>query len=743
MRRLINNLLCLIVCFTLIGCNQGEIKEKQKTEAMGRYVEETCKVEELIDENGSICLWKDEANKLHAMIKNEVFEDYKLTESGEWEKSNCEICNVLNRKDKVIESVSRIQVQEDGSYYVGGMGEVDADYPDVFGGFIVNGEINTIQLEGEEDSEGYSRVFISEIDKKGNIIGESGDWGALALYNKEGKKLVSLTERHCNPIIIGEKMFGVGEDTLDIYDLKTGNKEKTISNIDAYGYWVNTFYDEQNNIFIACKEGVTRVNQDGDIIEKIIDGKLCLLSSYDAIQGMIYNSEIYLVYRYYDKYNKQQIKVKKYTYDESVPTVPKEVLTVWGVTESETLRRAVASYRQIYPDRPISFETLYSASQWEEQNAMVKQDDLDRLNTEILAGEGPDVLLLDALSIDIYGKQGIFADLSDLLNNPQEPILNNLAQAYKNEEGIYAIPLRFSMLLAIGEKELLDEGFSLEKIAAYQEEHKNEKVMFKIHEEDRINMMMDLWQGKLIDNEGHANEEAITSYLTSLNSIIRKNSNGWGGEDWRVGFTPQTALSINLMKADIVKVSAMPELQSIINILEQMPNCIMTDNIEGQKNIVQPQQIVAISKNSKHQEAAKDFINLALSSEAQEDEEMFNSFQKEGLPTNSNALIEILLNNQHRKEKTGENRISYNKWMDAGEYGGALGSELQEFGHLDEMKNFLEQCKTAKVQKPIDETVRRLIGEEGMRYFNEEITLETAVNNILEKMELHMMEQAK
>ena len=743
MRRLINNLLCLIVCFTLIGCNQGEIKEKQKTEAMGRYVEETCKVEELIDENGSICLWKDEANKLHAMIKNEVFEDYKLTESGEWEKSNCEICNVLNRKDKVIESVSRIQVQEDGSYYVGGMGEVDADYPDVFGGFIVNGEINTIQLEGEEDSEGYSRVFISEIDKKGNIIGESGDWGALALYNKEGKKLVSLTERHCNPIIIGEKMFGVGEDTLDIYDLKTGNKEKTISNIDAYGYWINTFYDEQNNIFIACKEGVTRVNQDGDIIEKIIDGKLCLLSSYDAIQGMIYNSEIYLVYRYYDKYNKQQIKVKKYTYDESVPTVPKEVLTVWGVTESETLRRAVASYRQIYPDRPISFETLYSASQWEEQNAMVKQDDLDRLNTEILAGEGPDVLLLDALSIDIYGKQGIFADLSDLLNNPQEPILNNLAQAYKNGEGIYAIPLRFSMLLAIGEKELLDEGFSLEKIAAYQEEHKNEKVMFKIHEEDRINMMMDLWQGKLIDNEGHANEEAITSYLTSLNSIIRKNSNGWGGEDWRVGFTPQTALSINLMKADIVKVSAMPELQSIINILEQMPNCIMTDNIEGQKNIVQPQQIVAISKNSKYQEAAKDFINLALSSEAQEDEEMFNSFQKEGLPTNSNALIEILLNNQHRKEKTGENRISYNKWMDAGEYGGALGSELQEFGHLDEMKNFLEQCKTAKVQKPIDETVRRLIGEEGMRYFNEEITLETAVNNILEKMELHMMEQAK
>ena len=62
MRRLLNNLLCLIVCFTLVGCNQVQVKEKQKAEAMGRYVEETCKVEELIDENGNICLWKDEAN---------------------------------------------------------------------------------------------------------------------------------------------------------------------------------------------------------------------------------------------------------------------------------------------------------------------------------------------------------------------------------------------------------------------------------------------------------------------------------------------------------------------------------------------------------------------------------------------------------------------------------------------------------------------------------------------------------
>ena len=173
MKRLLNNLLCLIVCFTLIGCNQGRIKEKQKAEAMGRYVEETCKVEELIDENGSICLWKDEVNKLHAMIKNEVFEDYQLAESGEWEKSNCEICDVLNRKDKGIESISRIQVQDDGSYYVAGMGAVDTEYPD-FGAFIVNGEINTIQLEGEEDSEGYSRVFLRETYTKSNILWDPG-----------------------------------------------------------------------------------------------------------------------------------------------------------------------------------------------------------------------------------------------------------------------------------------------------------------------------------------------------------------------------------------------------------------------------------------------------------------------------------------------------------------------------------------------------------------------------------------
>lgn len=117
MKRLLNNLLCIIICFILIGCTQSDIKkEKQKAEDKGYFIEETCKVEEFINEDASIDLWKDEAEKLQAAIKNEEGEDYMCIQEENWKKSNYEICIVSNQKEEQIESMNKIQVQQDENY---------------------------------------------------------------------------------------------------------------------------------------------------------------------------------------------------------------------------------------------------------------------------------------------------------------------------------------------------------------------------------------------------------------------------------------------------------------------------------------------------------------------------------------------------------------------------------------------------------------------------------------------------
>lgn len=747
MNRFVKYIMFTLLTFILVGCSASKEGKKQiKSEAMGRYVETNCKLEEYIKDNGNICLWKDEKEQLHALIQNEDLVDYVLTEAGEWKPSESEICELIQNNFKDIDRISVIQVQEDGSYYISGYAAIasgNMEEAGFFDAFLVDGKVKLVGLEEDSDVE----AEVCAVDKKGNMIVSSGETGILSVFNKEGKKQQELTDESAEPIILRDRVFCLGDGILDIYNIKTGNKEKTIENIDAQGYTGKVFTnDKEDAIFIANWKGVTRINEEGTIVEKIIDGKLCSLSSYRVIQGMSYKDKLYLVYLDYDKYNIKQLKVKEYSYSEDMPTVPDDVLTVWTPCENLLLSKAVEIYRKKYPDKMIRLESFYDSSEWEEKRYEMSSQDIEELNKEILVGTGPDVMMLDMLPVESYLKQDIFVDLTECVDSVDEPLLENVARAYQNEKGIYAIPLKFSMLLSIGEKELVGDGFSLEKFARYQEEHPNEEVLFGINKQDRINILMDLWKDKLFDSENKLDKNAMISYLTSLKSIIPKNNSSWVSDwatEWRTEYYPESALLSELMKADIVKVGSMAQLQCIEKILEERPDCVKTDIIEGEKNIIEPQSIIAITKNSKRQEEAKNFIKIALSEEVQGSVDTLFSFNRGGMPVNLNALTDSLIYNNHMKEVSGEDWIVYARWTNADGEGIGLEAVTDEFRYPEKMKAYLEQCKTAKVSKPIDEMIRNIISEEALKYLNDEIPLDQAVGNIEEKMNLYRMEQTK
>ena len=47
---------------------------------------------------------------------------------------------------------------------------------------------------------------------------------------------------------------------------------------------------------------------------------------------------------------------------------------------------------------------------------MTLEDALKTLSTDILAGNGPDVLILDGMPVDSYVKKGILTDISDVVD---------------------------------------------------------------------------------------------------------------------------------------------------------------------------------------------------------------------------------------------------------------------------------------------------------------------------------------
>ncbi len=47
---------------------------------------------------------------------------------------------------------------------------------------------------------------------------------------------------------------------------------------------------------------------------------------------------------------------------------------------------------------------------------MTTSDAIRTLNTEVMAGEGPDILFMDGLPVNSYIEKGLLADVSDVMN---------------------------------------------------------------------------------------------------------------------------------------------------------------------------------------------------------------------------------------------------------------------------------------------------------------------------------------
>ena len=54
------------------------------------------------------------------------------------------------------------------------------------------------------------------------------------------------------------------------------------------------------------------------------------------------------------------------------------------------------------------------------ENGLTAEDAIKALNTEIMAGNGPDVIMLDGLPIESYLAKGMLADLSENLKAVEE-----------------------------------------------------------------------------------------------------------------------------------------------------------------------------------------------------------------------------------------------------------------------------------------------------------------------------------
>ncbi|MCH5254186.1 MAG: hypothetical protein J1F41_04620, partial [Lachnospiraceae bacterium] len=222
-------------------------------------------------------------------------------------------------------------------------------------------------------------------------------------------------------------------------------------------YSMYFFPGDEGVLYLAGEKGLHRHAIGGSVSEQVIDGSLCTLGNpiYE-ISGMVMleNNEFLTLFG--------GGRLVHYFYDPNASTVPNNQLKVYSLKESDTIRQAISLFQTANPDIFVKYDIGM-----EEGGSVTRDDALKSLNTKIIAGEGPDVLLLDDMPLDSYIEKGMLQDLRPIIDGLQgeERLFGNIVDAMKTGDSVYAMPLEVSIPMAAGDKKYISQLKDLKSIA--------------------------------------------------------------------------------------------------------------------------------------------------------------------------------------------------------------------------------------------------------------------------------------
>ena len=194
------------------------------------------------------------------------------------------------------------------------------------------------------------------------------------------------------------------------------------------------------------------------------------------------------------------------------------VLRLYTLKENENLWQSAKLFMEKYPKYPVVIEVGIS-----EEDGKTVSDAIRSLNTEIMEGNGPDIILMDGLPIEDYIEKGGLEDLSDMMESVKEngeEFFENVLSSYEKGEKVYAIPSRFSVPIIIGK-----EG------AVTPEEVKTLSGTLKTRTEEQIKgiarnatksiplLLLTFWND-IISEESVVDQEALSTFLEEARMLF-------------------------------------------------------------------------------------------------------------------------------------------------------------------------------------------------------------------------------
>lgn len=534
----------------------GAVGQTTAEKSMGRYLEEEVLVPEVSDQPEYYAApWLGKRADGKAVLADKYLGVYISEDNGEnWKAAGCPwsellndhyidnialspdgamalVCSLYDEEEREEEESENFEIQqEDSRYYY-----IDPQ-----------GTITEIPFEGKGDEALTKFAF----DRQGRLYGfgygsraylfDREIWTAKKLFEGEGViNSVCFTERYMiaftsrNEVILYhlEKEMPVEEDRM-LQDFVTENLG-SLGGKAEWGYDIIATPGEEGDIvYLAFRGGVYRHVIGGTVMEQVIDGSVTSFGDPSAellAMELMPDNEFIVLYT--------GRKLCKYTYDPNVPAVPERQLNVYSLMENYSLRQAVSLFQKEHQDVYVRYEVGMYGS-----DGITREDAIRNLNTKILAGEGPDILLLDGLPRDSYVEKGVLADVSGIVDSltGEDALFPNIVEACRKDGKLYALPIRVQLPMAAGQTEYVEKIEDLSSLADAVEGMRGENpegpILGFTSAEELLRVLSLSSRAAWTDETGALDEKTMEAFLVAAKRIWQAEISGLGEdlpEDYR------------------------------------------------------------------------------------------------------------------------------------------------------------------------------------------------------------------
>ncbi len=726
----------LMAATSLYGCSgdgkvvskpKGEGSGQQQVQAMGRYTENEVPLPDGLA-YGSVIGFQDGPDGNPVLFtRKEVdgtaaFTAYLLSEDMTWEEKECGWLTQLGLsygQDRV-----SITFGEDGKLYAVYSEEDNQDtiaqHHVVVSADWENSQEIQLPLLLETNELGYA-YFPRKITalENGNLLFDSGR--SIFLYDASGQqRIAELINNDAYYFAHGSQFFIIDGDSKSLvrYDGEDGKELSRLpAQLDDY-YGVIAAADKAGDLSLLSKEGIQIMKNGSDIWEQIIDGQRNTMGSpkyYHTGFAVGSRDDYFVFYGSMD----ETYKLSHYVYDADMPVEPETELSIFSLRENATIRQAVSEFQIKNPNVKMDYQPLTA-----DGDGAVADDYIRTLNTELLAGDGPDILVLDGMSEAAYIEKGVLEDITDVIESmtASGDFLANIADGSRVDGRIYSVPVRIGLPITFGRKEALKEAGQLPSLAALVQGNEAGQVFGTVDRETLISFYADAYLNDIVSGDGAIEEQALKEFLSNMKLILDGSGISDGTRENRP--TSIWGLLETGKYLHSEEIAGFFQAGPGVSVMEQAQGELEADMISINEAYV-PYGTIGINKAGKNKEAAVQFLQTALSEEVQ------RSDFYDGFAVNQNAL-EYLCGTE---------------WTTGDAYGGEINGID---GRSYELKTswpskplclrLTEFCKAAKHSAGRNWKIKQILLEYSTGYFEGRTSLEETTEGLLSKMTLYLEE---